>query len=81
MGSRSEANIKLFIRQHELEGKVAYFHARHGGRDWYAVVHGAYPDRNAAESAAKALPEPLRKLSPWVRSFSSIHADLHPGEP
>ena len=81
MGSRSEANIKSFIKRHDLEGKVAYFHSRHEGRDWYAAVYGIYPDRAAAEQAAKALPAALRELSPWVRSFSSIHDDLHQAAP
>ena len=77
MGAREIASVKKFLRQYRhLDGHAIYFHTRHDGRDWYAVVFGVYPDKQKAREAIKRLPAALQKASPWIRSFASIHAEL-----
>ena len=76
LGARREASVRQFVREHGLEGRATWFHTRQNGRDWYAVIYGVYPDRAAALAARNALPETLRRQSPWARSFASIHAEL-----
>jgi septal ring-binding cell division protein DamX/type II secretory pathway predicted ATPase ExeA len=76
LGGRSADSVKDFIREHHLGGKAVYFKTWRDGADWYAVVYGVYPDRQAAQQAIKRLPGSLRSGSPWVRSFASVHADL-----
>ena len=76
-GARELASVKNFQRKYaKLDGRAIYFHTRHDGRDWYAVVYGVYPDRKKARAAIKRLPPELQKASPWIRSFASIHAEL-----
>ena len=41
-----------------------------------ALLYGAYPDDQQAMRAAKDLPQSLQKLTPWVRNFSAIQAEL-----
>ena len=77
LGSRDKVAIERFIKQHKLIGQAKYFHTRYGDRNWYTVVYGVYPDRAAATRAIKDLPSALQKISPWARSFASIHKDLH----
>lgn len=76
-GARKIESIKKFQRKYaKLDGHAIYFHTRHNGRDWYAVVYGVYPDKLRARAAIKRLPQELQKASPWIRSFASIHAEL-----
>jgi septal ring-binding cell division protein DamX/type II secretory pathway predicted ATPase ExeA len=76
-GARELDSIKKFLHQHaNLDGRAIYFHTRHDGRDWYAVVYGVYADKQKAREAIKRLPAALQKASPWIRSFASIHAEL-----
>ena len=76
LGSRQEASVRQFVRDHHLEGKATWFRSRQNGRDWYAVIYGVYPDRASALAARNALPAALRRQSPWARSFASIHSEL-----
>ncbi len=77
LGSRNEAAIKRFIKANKLLGQAKYFHTRYDTRDWYTLVYGVYPSRAAATKAIKDLPPALQNVSPWARSFASIHKDLH----
>lgn len=77
LGVRDTDSVKKFLREHRyLDGHAIYFHTRHDGRDWYAVVFGVYPDKQKAHEAIRRLPAALQKTSPWIRSFASIHAEL-----
>ena len=82
LGTQNVDNIKQFIKQHRLRGKVVYYHTQRGQQDWYALVYGVYPNNSDARSAVGQLPAPIKKLSPWVRNFSAIHAEMgKPGNP
>ncbi len=77
MGAREPGSVKKFLQAHrDLDGHAVYFHTRHDGRDWYAIVFGVYTDKQKAREAIKRLPAILQKDSPWIRSFASIHAEL-----
>ena len=76
LGTHNIGNIKQFIKQHQLRGKVVYYRTRRDQQDWYALLYGAYPNNNEARTAVGQLPAPIKKLSPWVRNFSAIHAEM-----
>ena len=76
LGTQSVNNIKQFIRRHKLHGKVVYYHTQRDNHDWYALLYGVYPTNQDAKTAVAALPTPIKKLSPWVRSFSAIHTEM-----
>ncbi len=76
LGTQNVDKLKQFIQQHQLRGKVVYYHTRRDNQDWYALVYGVYPKNTDARSAVQALPPKLKKLSPWVRNFSAIHAEM-----
>jgi len=59
-----------------LRGKVVYYRTRRDQQDWYALLYGAYANNNEARTAVGQLPAPIKKLSPWVRNFSAIHAEM-----
>lgn len=77
IGARETGSVKKFLRKFaNLNEHAIYFHTRHDGRDWYAVLYGVYADKQKAREAIKRLPPALQKVSPWIRSFASIHAEL-----
>jgi len=76
LGTQNEKNLEQFIQTNKLRGKVVYFRTRRNEHDWFTLVYGAYADNNAARRALKTLPQPLQQLTPWVRNFSAIHAEI-----
>lgn len=75
LGSSSRANVADFVRRH-AGSPLYWFEARYQGNPWYVVMHGAYPSRAAAQSAATALSGELGRLEPWIRSIGTIKGEL-----
>lgn len=74
-GSDSET-IKAFVGKHQLSGSAAVYQTLRKGKPWYVLIYGVYTDQTQAQAAVKDLPESVRKLKPWSRSYASIKADL-----
>lgn len=75
LGTHNESAILGFISTHQLAGQVAYFRTYHKGKDWYVLLYGIYPSREAALAAVETLPKEARDLNPWARTIASVHAD------
>jgi DamX protein len=75
LGSSSRANVADFVSRH-AGSPLYWFEARYQGNPWYVVMHGAYPSRAAAQSAATALSGELGRLEPWIRSIGTIKGEL-----
>ena len=73
--SRSEEAVQAFIRQHGLQGDLAYFHRQQGG-EGYILLYGSYPSSAAAQVAITTLPARVQRDKPWPRSFASVQAQL-----
>jgi septal ring-binding cell division protein DamX len=74
-GLRDRAAGQRFIQRHGLTGKAALLTSRRDGQAWYVLVHGYYPNRQAALTAANRLPPAVRKeVKPWARSVGEIAA-------
>ena len=74
LSSPRRAAVLDRARRLRLSAPVAVFRFRHQGRDWYALVVGAYPDRASARRAIDALPPDLRRNRPWVRRLGDVQA-------
>ncbi|NNF97343.1 MAG: hypothetical protein HKM94_10490 [Halobacteria archaeon] len=70
--------IEKYYLENQLEGKAGYYRNTREGKNWYALVYGAYPSRNEAKQAIDTLPDGLRKWSPWVRRIKDIHRIMLP---
>lgn len=81
LGTRKEASIEPFIKQHKLEGNVAYARTLYKDKDWYIVLYGLYENRAQAALGIKSLPEPIRSKPVWVRSLKSVQQDLQKSDP
>lgn len=71
--STNEALIQKYYNENKLTGKAGYYRSHRAGEDWYALVYGAYPSVQDANTAIASLPADLKKWSPWVRTIKSIH--------
>jgi len=65
-------SIRKFLREYHLAGKAHTVPTRHGGRLWYVVLYGSYPDRTAAVRASATLPPRIQQLKPWPRTFAAV---------
>ncbi len=72
IGLQNEKSIYKFVKKYKLFNQVASYKTLYRKKDWYPLLYGVYPSRKEASSAMKKLPQEFRKLSPWIRSFSSI---------
>lgn len=70
-----DANVEQFIVRHGLQGQAFYFHTLRDGKDWYAVVYGEYPTKEAANQAKAALQQQYH-VRPWVRSVTDIQQEI-----
>jgi len=75
-GTRERQAALDFIGEHGLAGKAVWFRTLHQKQDWYVVVSGVYPSRDAAVQGIAKLPETLRRHRPWARSFASIQLSM-----
>jgi DamX protein len=78
VGARDPAAIDAFIAKHALKGDYAVYERDLGGKPWFSLVYGDYPDRAAAIRARSTLPRALRKA--WPRTFESIWQQLPPAD-
>jgi len=72
VGAREQVAIDKFVRKHGISAPYAVFTRNLGGKPWYSLVAGSYPDRDAAVAARAALPASLGGSGVWPRTFASI---------
>ena len=70
------ATIQEFVGQHRLSGSAAIYETERNGKPWYVLIYGVYADQGQARAAVSQLPESVRQLKPWSRSYASIKAEL-----
>jgi outer membrane protein TolC len=71
-GSYDLATIKNLRKQLNVEETSHYGQTKHNGRDWYILTYGTYANSQQANTNIHALPEKIRKLSPWVRNTEEV---------
>lgn len=73
---QTQQDLKAFIAQYDLLGRVLVYQTMRGGAQWYMVLLGDYPSVVEARRTELQLPEGLRNLGPWAKSFSQIHKEI-----
>ena len=77
LGSRSEKSVSRFIEDNRLDlRQTAYYRGNFKDSEWFVLLYGLYPSRNAALEARERLPAALRKGKPWPRSLESVHSAI-----
>ncbi|MCF6319282.1 MAG: SPOR domain-containing protein, partial [Proteobacteria bacterium] len=72
----NKAAAKEFIKQHNIGKDATIFHSTYKGRNWYSVIYKSFPSEKSAKEGRKYLPNSLRKIKPWVRTFSTVQKDM-----
>ncbi len=80
IGSRQESTVLNLIKTHRLGKQASYFRTRYKDDDWYVLLYGIYPSRDAALAAVRKLPQPLQAQKPWARTLKSVHQDIRKAE-
>lgn len=75
LGSYNEQTARTLIDDIKGVRNLWYVKTIRKEQDWFVVLHGEYPDRDAARAAVNKLPSQLKKLQPWVRPFRDVQAD------
>jgi DamX protein len=77
LGTRHEQSIFDYMKQNQLDpARCAYYRGSFKGGEWYVLVYGVFPDRQAALDARTDLPARVKKERPWPRSLASVQAAI-----
>jgi len=76
VGASTEEAVRSHLRGYDVNGDIALIATRRGGKPWFVLFWGDFADRAAAERAVAGLPAPLKRVSPWIRPYADVHADL-----
>jgi septal ring-binding cell division protein DamX len=76
MGGGDESSIAAYIKKQQEKEPFAYYRAVKKGKNWYPLLYGLYPSKEAAKQAIERLPREYQKLKPWVRSLGAIQSEI-----
>ena len=74
LGTHQKTALPNYLKKFNLTNDAASFKTQRNGKDWFTLVYGAYPTKEAAQTASKQLAKGID--TPWVRSFASILPSL-----
>ena len=76
MSFSQELGIAKALSKVQSRESFFYFKYKKDGKIWYRLAYGAYPDREAAVAASKALPKELGKVNPWIRRVGDVQKEI-----
>jgi outer membrane protein TolC len=71
-GSYDLTTIKHLQKELNIQETSQYGQTKRNGRDWYILTYGKYASSEKANTHINALPEKIRKLSPWARNTEEV---------
>jgi outer membrane protein TolC len=71
-GSYHLASIKNLQKQLNIENRSTLGRTQHNGQDWYVLTYGKYANAEQASQNIHALPDNMRKMTPWVRNTGEL---------
>ena len=81
IGVQRLKTIGEFIKAHKLYNNIAFYRGVRRDKPWYGIIYGVYPNKQAASSAIKELPEKIQQQQPWIRSLNSIRGEIYKTRP
>jgi DamX protein len=79
VGAGTEQAVRDHLNGYDVRGDIAQLVTRRDGKPWHVLFWGDFADRAAAERAVAALPAPLKKVAPWIRSYADVHGEVTAG--
>ncbi len=75
-GTHQKETAQTFIQNLQTPDTTSVYETMHNNKDWYVVIMGQYPSKEAAQSAVSKLSLKPSDGQPWIRSFQSIRDSL-----
>ncbi len=72
-----EAKVRDFIDDHGLHRNAAYFAEKREDAIIYKLIYGAYPNKEAANSARSGFTAALREHGPWLRPIQAVQSVIN----
>lgn len=72
LGVENISALKAFTDRHDLQGKAFFIETQRGGKSWYPLLWGEFPDKQHAIDGMNSLPASLNDKGYWVRPFGEI---------
>jgi DamX protein len=79
MGSDDASQVRRFAARQSLA--LRQYSKMNAGKRWYALVHGEFRDRAAAEHAAREVAARLPGTQPWLRRVEAVQREIRQGRP
>lgn len=76
MASNQLSDVKDFIAAHNLQGSAKYYETQRNGQPWYMLTYGQFNTEKQAEKALNNLPNNVKKQGAWVKSDSTMQAEV-----
>jgi DamX protein len=70
-GNLEQTALNVLRRYPQVDAMV-YTRGERNGKQWFMVFQGGYPNKDAAQQAAKTLPAGLVSGEPWVRENRTL---------
>ncbi len=72
LGARDTQTLVKFVRDYRPGNPTAWYRTLLSGKPYYVLIHGQYPDRDAAQAAVNNMPIRLKKLKPWAKTMKVV---------
>lgn len=79
LGASNKEQVKRFMLNGHLLHASTFYHTKRGQDDWYVVVSGHYPTRQAALTAIEHMSPTIKDLNPWVKPLSLVSKEMKLG--
>jgi DamX protein len=76
LGTSSKARVDDYLAKQPSGSPIAAYRSERNGSAWYVVIYGSYASADVATAASKRLPASIGKVTPWVRRFGAVRADI-----
>jgi len=76
LGARDPETLLKFAQRNQLSANAAWYKTWLTSKPYYVLVYGSYSSRETARNAINGLPQQLRSLKPWAKSFNSVQQAL-----
>ena len=74
LGVRDEKIALSFLKESPFTGDYFYVKSSYKSEDWYVVLQGVYPSKEASKTGLRKLPAKLRSSGAWPRSLAGLQS-------
>lgn len=77
MAASKQEHLVEFVASQENRDSLFLYQGQRGGKAWFIVTAGIYPNRESAAAAITNLPTEQKKGGPWPRQLQNIQGEIN----